>query len=605
MLKRFRRLSFQSKILLTYLLLLLFTVVIFAICYIQGVSSALTYNIEYMKQSNQQKNMNLDIAMGNNSSLNLLHLIDPKINVILHEKSSNMSPKDRYERDYYMQTVLKMLTVINPHVQRTTILTSAGDTYCSINNISEDYIKNAWKTIESVDWKSKSQKYYTIPYPQKIGNTGYSLVTVYHQLSDIGEYKTYGYLLADLDFGSIAKDFNSTDAADGLASSFAIVYKNQVIYNSRNAHINLETDLSEKEKQEAFPHLEQIEASGKGSGQLSLNGTLCIAAVLKNEATGWYLVQYIPKHLLINTSMESMLNVMAWVMLILTAAGILSLILSKQVSRPIKALAETMNQARQGEVKLLTGLEPREDEIGNLIEIYNEMGKRINDSITKLYIMQINQKQAELKMLQFQINPHFLYNALNTVTAIARLEEIEEIPAITESLSDMFRYNIKGTDFVTVKDEVIQLKNYIRIQSIRFPGRFAVEYDIPGEYENNGVIKFILQPIVENSIQHAFKSKRDQDFLKISVSPDSEDYLMISVYDDGCGMPKEKVDELNHALWNTKANTLLGEDGTGIGLANVNARLKNFYGEDCGIVVESRYGSFTCIHMRIKRTKEG
>jgi len=605
MIRRFRRLSFQSKILLTYLLLLLFTVITFAICYIQGVSSALTYNIEYMKQSNQQKNMNLDIVMGNNSSLNLLHLIDPKVNVILHEKVSKMSPEDRYEREYYMQNVLKMLTVINPHVQRTTILTSAGDTYCSINNISENYIKNAWRTIEGVDWKTKSQKCYTIPYPQKIGNTGYSLVTVYYQLSDIGEYKTYGYLLADLDFGSIAEDFNSIDAADGLASSFAIIHKNQVIYNSRNAYINLETDLLEKEKQEAFPQLEQIDASGKGSGELYLNNTLCIAAVLKNESTGWYLVQYIPKHLLINTSMESMLNVMAWVMLILTGAGILSLILSKQVSRPIKALAETMNQARQGEVKLLKGLESREDEIGNLIESYNEMGKRINDSITKLYIMQLNQKQAELKMLQFQINPHFLYNALNTVTAIARLEEIEEIPAITESLSDMFRYNIKGTDFVTLKDEVIQLKNYIRIQSIRFPGRFAVKYDIPVEYENNGVIKFILQPIVENSIQHAFKAKRDQDYLKISVSADSEDYLLISIYDDGCGMPKEKVDELNHALCNTKANTLLGEDGTGIGLANVNARLKNFYGEDCGIVVESQYGSFTCIHMRIKRNKEG
>ncbi len=605
MIRQFRRLSFQSKILFTYLLLLLFTVVIFAICYVQGVSSALTYNIEYMKQSNQQKNMNLDIAMGSNSSLNLLHLIDPKVNVILHEKASNMPPKDRYERDYYMQTVLKMLTVINPHVQRTSILTSSGDIYCSINNISEDYIENAWNTIKSVDWKTKSQKYYTIPYPQKIGNTGYSLVTVYHQLSDIGEYKTYGYLLADLDFGSIAKDFNSTDAADGLASSFAIVYKNQVIYNSRNAYINLETDLTEEKKQETFPGLEQIEASGKGAGELYLNDTLCIAAVLKNESTGWYLVQYIPKHLLINTSMESMLNVMAWVMLILTAAGILSFILSKQVSHPIKALAETMSQARQGEVKLLTGLPPREDEIGNLIEIYNEMGKRINDSITKLYIMQLNQKQAELKMLQFQINPHFLYNALNTVTAIARLNEIEEIPAITESLSDMFRYNIKGTDFVTVKDEVIQLKNYIRIQSIRFPGRFVVEYDIPAEYENNGVIKFIMQPIVENSIHHAFKVKRDKDCLKISVSPDSEDYLLISVYDDGCGIPKEKVEELNHGLWNTKANTLLGEDGTGIGLANVNARLKNFYGEDCGIVVESRYKSFTCIHIRIKRNKEG
>lgn len=605
MIRRFRRLSFQSKILLTYLLLLLFTVVIFVICYIQGVSSALTYNIEYMKQSNQQKNMNLDIAMGGNSSLNLLHLIDPKVNVILHEQASKMSPNDRYEKDYYMQTVLKMLTAINPHVQRTTLLTSAGDIYCSINNISREYIETAKKTIESIDWKTKSQKYYTIPYPQKIGNSGYSLVTVYHQLSDIGQYKSYGYLLVDLDFGAIAKDFNLTEVSNGLASSFAIVYKNQVIYNSRNAYINLETNLSEKEKQEAFPELEQIEASQKGSGELYLHNTLCIASVLKNESTGWYLVQYIPKDRLIHASMESMLNVMAWVTLILTAAGILSFILSKQVSRPIKALAETMSQARQGEVVLLKGLEPREDEIGNLIDIYNEMGKRINDSITKLYIMQINQKQTELKMLQFQINPHFLYNALNTVTAIARLEEIEEIPAITESLSDMFRYNIKGTDFVTIKDEVIQLKNYIRIQSIRFPGRFSVEYDIPAEYENNGVIKFILQPIVENSIQHAFKVKRDRDYLKISVTPVSEDYLLISVYDDGCGMPKETVDGLNQALGQTKTNALLGEDGKGIGLANVNARLKNYYGEDCGIVVESQQGSFTCIHMRIKRNKEG
>lgn len=80
---------------------------------------------------------------------------------------------------------------------------------------------------------------------------------------------------------------------------------------------------------------------------------------------------------------------------------------------------------------------------------------------------------------------------------------------------------------------------------------------------------------------------------------------MISVYDDGCGMPEEKAAELNRALCSTKTNTLLGEDGSGIGLANVNARLKNFYGEDCGIVVESRYGSFTCIHMRIRRNKEG
>ncbi|MDK2807524.1 MAG: two-component system, sensor histidine kinase YesM [Clostridiales bacterium] len=607
---RIRDMSFRTKIMFTYLLLLFVTIVIFGICYIQGVSSALTNNILYMEQANYQKNKTLDLAMGNNSSLNLLHLIDPKVNIILHERKSKMTQAQRYERNSYMQTSLKMLTVINPHVQRTSIVTTTGDTYCSVNKISDDYIAHAWELIEQIDWKTRSQKYYTVPYPQSIGSSGYSMVTIIHQLSDIGAHKNFAYLLVDLDFGAVAEALQSMEGEEGVSASFAIIKEDQVIYNSRNAFLNLETDLTAGEKREVFQKLEKMEASKTKEGEIRIHGKRCVATVMKNEATGWYLIQYIEKQHLIRTSMQSMLSVMQWVLLLLLIAAILSLVLSQKVSRPIKALADTMRQARQGEVTLYeTEAGVRNDEIGNLIESYNAMGKRINDSITKLYIMQLNQKQAELKMLQAQINPHFLYNALNTITAIARLSDIEEIPEITESLSDMFRYSIKGADFVTLQDELLQLKNYLRIQSIRFPGRFLVEYEIPEELLLVGVIKFILQPIVENSIHHAFTVKRERDYMKISAFKEGEN-LVISIYDDGSGIAMEMLGEINQRLQTTKANELVGEDslseeGMGIGLSNVNARLKNYYGEDCGIHVESVEGSYTCIYLRMKQKEVG
>lgn len=600
MIGQFPRLSFRKKILATYFLLLLFTFIVFMICYIEGVSSALSYNVEYMKQANKQKNMNLDIAMGNNSSLNFLHFIDSKINIILHEKVNEMNAVEQLERNNYLQKTLKLLSAINSNVHRASILTETGDFYCSVPYLPDEYLESVEETIKTISWQSRSQRYYTNPYPQKIGSSGYSLVTIIHQMSDIGVHNNFAYLLIDLDFGSITEDFNSLQNSEGMIASFVIFNGSQVVYNSRNASINLETELDEMERRAKFPKLEAIAASEEGYGEVIFNDTLCVASVLKNESTGWYLVHYIPKTILVNKSMAGMIHVMIWVIIILFLAGSLSLILSKQVSKPIQMLSETMSHARQGRVRLYTGENKRKDEVGQLIDSYNAMGQRINDSITQLYIAQLNQKEAELKMLQFQINPHFLYNALNTVTAISRLEDIEEIPAITESLSDMFRYNIKGNDFVALKEEVNQLQNYLRIQSIRFPKRFLVEYDIPKELEEYGVIKFILQPLVENSIHHAFHIKRSRDCLKISARLETDGFFLLSVYDDGCGIKPEEKNALNRKMEETEEDTILGEDGNGIGLGNVNARLKNFYGQECGITVESELGEYTCIQMRLK-----
>ena len=192
----------------------------------------------------------------------------------------------------------------------------------------------------------------------------------------------------------------------------------------------------------------------------------------------------------------------------------------------------------------------------------------------------------------------FLYNALNTISSIAVLENVDYIPQIADSLSEIFRYNIKGKNIVQIQEELQQVDNYLQIQNIRFQGRFEVNVDIPEEIRRCEIIKFVLQPIVENSIHHGFTEHRKKDRLKISGMRMEED-IFLTVEDNGCGMKEEQVDELNRRLESGTVSELT-ENARSIGLSNVNARLKNFYGEMYGIRVESRYGEFTKIILRVK-----
>ena len=115
-------------------------------------------------------------------------------------------------------------------------------------------------------------------------------------------------------------------------------------------------------------------------------------------------------------------------------------------------------------------------------------------------------------MLQFQINPHFLYNALNTISSIAQLQDVDYIPEIASGLSDMFRYNIDGREIVSIREEITQTENYMCIQKIRFPERFSVEISVEEELLDCKILKFILQPIVENSYKYGFTGKRSRTF---------------------------------------------------------------------------------------------
>lgn len=299
------------------------------------------------------------------------------------------------------------------------------------------------------------------------------------------------------------------------------------------------------------------------------------------------------------------------VLLLIFGAVILVTILgsygfSRQVSYPVRILSEEMSQVavdtdEEQEIPLFRHDEVgKKDEVGKMIQSYNAMARRINDNIIRTYQYKLQQKRTELKMLQFQINPHFLYNALNTITAIAKLENVEYIPEISTNLSDMFRYNIKGDDIVTWKEELDHTMRYMHIQMIRFPERFIVDNHVDEQVLKCKTLKFLLQPVVENCYKYGFGKRKSNDRILISGYFDEKQDIIMIVEDNGKGIEKDKLKQLNDSL--RHGNQM--EDSGGIGLHNVNSRLKEYFGDAYGLAIESEAGSYTRVIVKAGNIKD-
>jgi two-component system sensor histidine kinase YesM len=204
--------------------------------------------------------------------------------------------------------------------------------------------------------------------------------------------------------------------------------------------------------------------------------------------------------------------------------------------------------------------------------------------IDKISSIKLSQKEAELNSLQNQINPHFLYNTLESIRGAALYHGIHEIASMSKSLSLLFRYSISDRVLVSVKEELQHLENYISIQNFRFEDKFALEYNIPPELMNYKILKLTLQPLIENSIKHGLEMKLGKGTIRIEILS-LESNIKIIISDDGLGMPQKKLEELNRALANDKSRSVDDNvrTGTGIGVINVNSRIKLYFGEQYGL----------------------
>jgi two-component system sensor histidine kinase YesM len=236
------------------------------------------------------------------------------------------------------------------------------------------------------------------------------------------------------------------------------------------------------------------------------------------------------------------------------------------------------------------------DEISMLIRSYNYMIRRIKDFSETQYRMGLDVKNAELKALQAQIDPHFLYNTLDLINWKALRNGIPEISDIVQKLTRFYKLSLsKGRDIITVRDELAHIETYVGLQNLRFKNGIKLVLNTEENIYGYSILKLILQPIVENAILHGILCK-DSKTGTITITGRLEDSIIrFSIHDDGVGMDGDKAERLF-----SSANP---KEEQGYGIINVNHRIKLFYGNEYGLTCKSSLGEGTAVYITIPALK--
>jgi len=269
-----------------------------------------------------------------------------------------------------------------------------------------------------------------------------------------------------------------------------------------------------------------------------------------------------------------------------------SWLLSRYLARPVNRLSAAMKEVRKGnyEVTIHTS---RVDEFGHLSESFNKMTREYRENLERRVQDQKELNATQIRMLQAQLNPHFLYNTLDSIKWMGVVHKAPGIAEMSTDLAALLRASISGKEFIPLSEELELIERYIGIQSIRFEDRFTCEIDISEQFQNCLVPKMVLQPLVENAIIHGVADRED-GYIKLSAKEENGD-LLIFVSDNGCGMPKELLEQLQEDY-----ERLPGQH---LGLYNVRSIIRLHYGKEYGLSVESEpeNGSRICLRLPIQK----
>lgn len=275
--------------------------------------------------------------------------------------------------------------------------------------------------------------------------------------------------------------------------------------------------------------------------------------------------------------------------------------LATSIIKPIRQLQRLMKRVETGDFTKTADVTSR-DELGLLTHGFNKMVKNLSELLEQIYFsrlreteMTLRQKEMELKVLHAQINPHFLYNSLDTIRGMALAEGMDDISDMASALARLLRYNLRNSSpFVTLQEELKICETYLRIQKFRFGDRLHYEFRVPERFLEQPIAKFSLQPLVENSVVHGFEQGSGMSRIRISAQADSDEVWSVVIEDTGAGISEERILQIRSSL----RDRSLADDGTHIGLHNVQRRMVHLFGEAYGIAVDSVLGQGTRITLR-------
>lgn len=319
--------------------------------------------------------------------------------------------------------------------------------------------------------------------------------------------------------------------------------------------------------------------------------------VSRSEATGWIVVGVSYVSELMAGADEARVTYLLVAMVLLAVAMLLAFVLSDKITRPIKSLELSMKEVEKGNFSHVA-LEVRENnEIGRLSRNFNTMTREIQNLMEQSEKEQQAKRKYELKVLQSQINPHFLYNTLDSIIWMAEWGKNQEVVKMTSSLARLLRRSISNEqEVVTIEEEIDYTEAYLTIQKMRYQDKLEYEIEVDPDIRKEETVKLVLQPVVENAIYHGIKYKEGKGLIQIRGFRE-EGSIILRVQDDGRGMDQDTLEHIfEKHVRDTKSN--------GVGLQNVHERIRLYYGTAYGLSFESEPGKGTTVRIRLPGRRE-
>ncbi|MBY0756117.1 sensor histidine kinase [Clostridium sardiniense] len=398
--------------------------------------------------------------------------------------------------------------------------------------------------------------------------------------------------------GAISMSRAIRDPLTKVVNGYIFVALNEKAFGGSFLNVNLDNSasiivLNERNEylfgQQKFPYKKIIDLNGD---KTIIDSSRYIGNYKDVSKVGWKVVNLVPYESFLDRIRGVLVTLLIYMLTFIALTIILSNYIYKSIYNPINNLVKGMDRAISGCID--ANLEDdSNDEIGRLSKQFNGLISKINSLLDEIKYEQELKRESEIKMLQAQINPHFLFNTLNTLKWIAVMNEDTSVSNGLGALAKLLRNTIvDSNEFVTIREEIDNIKSYIVIQKLRYGDSFEVDYHIEEEFYNYKIIKFILQPIIENSILHGFDEDKDNQKIDIIIS-ERNNILEILIKDNGKGFNQHKHKE-------KKEGKL-----SGVGYKNVCERIKLTYGKEYTVELKSEIDKGTEVKIMLPVNKDG
>ncbi|OZB94310.1 sensor histidine kinase [Paenibacillus sp. XY044] len=580
------RRSFQAKLVLTFTVIMMVTLSLITWIWYSNTTNILKRNAsEYVMDNIKNANHSLDFLMNEFISLSTLISMNQEFIAEPITPKPEQSDYERLLRRRKVESFLETIYSFNSSILAIQVVGEDGTVFSAgFSKMYYDVISDIWnKDVSGASGKAlllrinlagglepESDESYTVVIGQAVLRGGKVVGTVYM-------YVRYSAISSLMSAQSIP------------GTELILLDENGGVLYGEDEHWS-QLILGHPKLSEA---MKAVQARG-GSVQYQEDGKLVL--IYRSDHTRWTTVGLIPIEILIKDSQElrnRMYGASAIVMIIIF---LLIFALSQQTTKNIKRLSKAMKAVESGD------LSPKElprtkDEIGLLSIRFMHMMDTINSLIHDIKRNEKKKREADLKALQLQIHPHFLYNTLNTIRYLAKLQHAANIEQVTGSLIHLLRSAAgKNSGLVTLSEELQSVQSYMDIQNYKYVDDIVIHYDMQQGLEDYRVLPLLLQPLVENALLHGIEARKDIEggVIRVSIRTEQDDCLVIAVMDNGPGMPAEMLD-----LFRQGKNQEDQRKMFGIGLHNVHERIQLTYGSAYGLDLDSRPGEYTRVTLRL------